>query len=169
MLDMTTPWWEIILRVILIYLALLAMIRLSGKREVGQLAPMDLLVILLVSETVSPALTADDTSLPGALLAAGTLFVLTSAIALVTRRSDAAERVVEGEAKPIVRDGHVLEKAMHEERLTEEDLNHALRLHGLTSIADVALAVLEEGGEITVVERGARPGRASMPPVAEDE
>lgn len=154
MFEMTADWWEIIVRVVAVYIFLMVLVRVSGKRQLGQLAPMDLLTILLVSETVSPALTADDDSLTAGGIAAGTLFVLTFVFAVVTYRLRWFERVTEGTPSVLIRDGTLDTEVMASERITTQELETALRAHGVTSLAEVTLAMVETSGEISLIKRG---------------
>jgi uncharacterized membrane protein YcaP (DUF421 family) len=151
--DNVTPLPEIALRVAVIYAALVAMIRIAGKREVGQLTPLDLLAMLLLSETVSPALTTQDVSLPAAFVAAATLIALTATIGRLTYRSTRVERWFEGTPVVLARDGDVDEAACARERISPNELAAALRKHGVRSPADAELVTLEADGEISVVAR----------------
>lgn len=149
MLDMQSAWWELVVRVAVIYTGLLVLVRLTGKRTLSTLAPMELLTILLVSETVSPSLTGEDTSLPAGLIAAGTLFALTLGLTVATYRFRWIERVVEGSTTRIVRDGEVDLQAMARERISVEELKAAMRTNGIDSIDKVRLATVERDGEIS--------------------
>jgi uncharacterized membrane protein YcaP (DUF421 family) len=151
--DNLTPLSEIVLRVVLIYVALIVMIRVAGKREVGQLTPLDLLAMLILSETVSPALTNEDGSLPAALVAAGTLIALTATIGRLTYRWPRAERWFEGEPVVLARDGDVDEDALARERISRSELAAALRKNGVRSPTETELVMLEADGSISVVAR----------------
>jgi uncharacterized membrane protein YcaP (DUF421 family) len=153
MLHPATSPLEIVVRVAVLYLALMAMLRLAGKREIGQLSPLDLLGMLILSETVSPALTAGDTSLPGALLAAATLLALTGLAGRLSYRSRRLERWIEGTPTVLVVNGVLDEGAARRERITQQELEGALRRHGVGSLAEVRRAVVEANGEITVICR----------------
>jgi len=148
-----TSLFEVVARVAILYLALMLMIRLAGKREVGQLTPVDLLGMLLLSETVSPALTAGDTSLGGALVAAATLLASSVAVSRMAYRWPRAERWIDGEPVPVVDGGRLLADAARSERISSRDLESALRRHGLESVEQVRRAVVETNGEITVIPR----------------
>ena len=154
MFEMTADWWEIIVRVVLVYAGLLFMVRLSGKRQLGQLAPMDLLTLLLVSETVSPALTGEDSSVTGGMLAAGTLFVLTFIIALLAFRFRGFEAISEGTPRVLISDGRLDESLMASERITVQELGTALRMNGVSSMDQVMLAMVEPSGVISFIKRG---------------
>jgi uncharacterized membrane protein YcaP (DUF421 family) len=150
-----TPLLEVVGRVVVIYLALLVMMRVAGKREIGSLAPMDFLAILLLSETVSPALTRQDTSLAASLTAAGTLLGLTTLVSWFSYRFRWIERLIDGPPRVVIRDGHVDDEVCRAERLTAQDLASALRKEGIVSPSDVACATVEPTGRITVIRREA--------------
>jgi uncharacterized membrane protein YcaP (DUF421 family) len=129
------------------------MLRVAGRREMSELSPVDLLVMLLVSETVSPALTGGDQTLVGGLVAAATLIGLSVLIAYVTFRSQRIGRLLEGEAAELIRDGRVNRKVKQRFRISDDELDTALRQHGVAAPGDVARAYVEPDGEITVLEK----------------
>jgi uncharacterized membrane protein YcaP (DUF421 family) len=149
----STPIGEVVVRVAVVYLALLLMIRLAGKRELGELGPMDLLAMLLLSETVSPALTGGDASLTVSLTAAATLLGLTVAVGRITFHSRRMERWIDGPPVVLARDGKVFDAALRRERITDAGLREAMRKNGVDDLAEVALAVAEQDGKISIVRR----------------
>ena len=144
---------EIVARVAIVYLALLALLRIAGKRQLGQLSPMDLLTMLLVSETVSPALTAGDTSVPTGLVAGVTLILLALVISWLTFKSRLIERFTEGKPTVLISHGKLDERVMAAERITVQELTTALHRQGLTAVGQVALGTVEPDGEITMVKQ----------------
>jgi len=96
MFDLALPWWEFGVRAAVVYLVLLAMVRISGKRTVGQFTPFDLLVVMLLSEGVSNSLSGGDESLLGGLIVAATLIAINLAVAFATARSRGVRDLVEG-------------------------------------------------------------------------
>jgi uncharacterized membrane protein YcaP (DUF421 family) len=152
-LDNVTPLPEIVLRVVVLYAALVVMVRLAGKREIGQLTPLDLLAMLLLSETVSPALTGQDGSLPAALVAAATLIALTATIGRITYRSPRVEQWFDGKPVVLARGGDVDAAALERERISRSELEAALRKHGVTRVSDAERVTLEADGSISVVPR----------------
>jgi len=127
MLDLDLPWWELIARGAIVYCALLVMMRLSGRRTVGQFTPFDLLVVMLLSEAVSNSMTGGDESLFGGLIIAATLVALTVLFAFVTSRSRKLEELIEGSPVLIGRDGVFFDSVMKRCRLSESDVEEALR------------------------------------------
>jgi uncharacterized membrane protein YcaP (DUF421 family) len=151
--DLQTPILEIVARVLLTYLGLYVLVRLSGKKEIGQLGPMDLLAMLILSETVSPALTAQDTSVVASWTAAATLLATGVCIDWWTHSSRAAERWIEGRPLVIIDRGVVRRALMGRLRITDQELEAALRAQGLESPSQVKRAVVETTGHITVVKQ----------------
>lgn len=152
MLQMNLPWWELSLRVALVYVALLVMVRLSGKRTVGQFTPFDLLVMLLLSETVSNALTGGEASLTGGLVAAATLILINGAVGLLTAWSRRVERLVEGEAVLLGRNGRIYDHLLRRHRVGRDDVDRALR-EADCALADMRCLFLESNGSLTVMQR----------------
>lgn len=148
-----TPLLEILLRVVLVYVGLLVLTRISGKREVGELSPMEFLSMLVLSETVSPALTRQDTSLTASLFAAACLIGISVAVGRLTYRSRAMRRLVEGSPTAVIKDGRILRAALRRESITDEELMAALRKNGLEDPRLVRLATVERDGRISVVRK----------------
>jgi uncharacterized membrane protein YcaP (DUF421 family) len=150
MFDMDLPWWEFVVRGLAVYLLLLVMVRLSGRRTVGQFTPFDLLVVMLLSEAVSNSLSGGDDSLVGGLIAAATLVAINSLIAVLTSRNATIEKLVDGNAVLIGRDGQFFDKVVRSCRLSETDLEEALREHDCPR-SEMKCAFLEADGEITIL------------------
>lgn len=138
-------------RVAIIYAMLLCLLRLSGRRTMSDVTPMDIMVMLLVSETVSPALTAGDDSLTVGLVAAGTLVAIASVTSWLVFRSRGAEILISGRTERLIKDGRVDEEVLRRYRITDEDLDMALHQAGVLRVDHVARAYIEPDGEITVV------------------
>ena len=149
------PPWELALRSVAIYVALLAMMRLFGKREVGQFTLYDLVLILLVANAVQPAMTGPDSSLGGGLLIIGVLVLVNFAVARLDRYR-LFHRLLVAQPAVIIRDGHYLTDVMRREGVDAEECEVAIREHGLDSVSDVKLAVLEPDGTISVVPSGSK-------------
>ena len=141
---------ELLLRAIVVYAFAVLLLRLVGKKHVGEMAPFDLVVLLILSESVQNALIADDVSLTGGLVVAATLFAANQLLGRVTWRYKALARIVEGTPRILVRNGRVLNDAMSSEQVTHSELIEALRKEGCTSLTNVRYAVLENDGNITI-------------------
>jgi uncharacterized membrane protein YcaP (DUF421 family) len=152
MLDMDLPWWEFIVRGTVVYLALLVMVRLSGRRTVGQLTPFDLLVVMLLSEAVSNSLSGGDDSLAGGLIIAATLIALNVTVAMLSARSRRMSEMLDGSAVLIGRDGKFYDKVVKQCRIPEADIEQALRTNDCQR-EDMRCAFLETDGEITILKK----------------
>jgi uncharacterized membrane protein YcaP (DUF421 family) len=143
---------QIVLRTGVIYLLVLIGVRLSGKREVGQMTPFDLTLLLLLSNSVQNAMTGPDTSLAGGAVAACTLLILNYGIAGVSGTNRTFRRFVQGQPSLLVHDGKIIESHMARERVSVDELNRALREHGISCVDQTALAVLEVDGSISCLK-----------------
>src|SRR6202050_5858547 len=143
---------QIVLRTGVIYLRVLIGVRLSGKREVGQMTPFDLTLLLLLSNSVQNAMTGPDTSLLGGIVAATTLLLLNYLVGTLSGVNRGFRRVVEGEPSLLVHDGKPIESHMEREHVSMDELNRAVREHGIAQCSDVALAVLEVDGSISCLK-----------------
>jgi uncharacterized membrane protein YcaP (DUF421 family) len=142
----------IVLRTIAVYLVVLIGVRLSGKREVGQMTPFDLTLLLLISNSVQNAMTGPDTSLLGGIAAATTLLLMNYLIAEVSGGNRRFRKFVQGQPSLLVHDGEVILAHMAKEHVSMDELERAMREHGVTSYHDVALGVLEVDGSISLLK-----------------
>ena len=148
------PGWTVVLRTVLVYLALIVGLRLAGKREIGQLTVFDLVVLLLISNAVQNAMVGTDSSVTGGLIAAAVLLVGNMLVAQLRLRSTRLRRLVEGTPTLLVLHGAVIPEHLRRESVDEDMLEAAVREHGVSSLADVEMAVLETDGSISVVPTG---------------
>lgn len=154
MFDLGTDWWEIALRSAVIYGALLFGLRLTGKRQIGQMAPFDLVVILLIANAVQNAMVGPDTSLLGGLISAGVLLGANAVVARFRDQIPGLRRVVEGQPAVLISDGQLIAKAIAHEGIDIAELEQAIREHGIEKLEDVRMAVLEVDGTMSIVPMG---------------
>jgi len=152
---------EVVLRTAVVYLFLIAVMRISGKREVGQMSILELVLILIISNAVQNAMVGENTTLWGGLVAVLTLIALDTLLNALTYRSKGLRRAIEGEPRLLVRDGRLLSKALAEAKVTPSEVRTAIRAHGLERVEDVHLAVLEIDGSISVIPRSSDRGSTS--------
>jgi uncharacterized membrane protein YcaP (DUF421 family) len=150
MWNMAIPWWEFLARAAIVYVFLIVLLRVSGKRQVGQLAPFDLVLLLVLSNAVQNSMNGGDNSVIGGLISASVLVALNWAVGYATYKSKRIERLIEGRPEIIIHDGHVDRDVMQRARLTPHELEAALRAAGCASIAEVHFAVLENNGQISI-------------------
>src|SRR6476620_7460331 len=143
---------EIALRTAAIYMVVLLGVRLSGKREVGQMTPFDLTLLLLISNSVQNAMTGSDTSLIGGIAAAITLLIMNYLVAEVSGSNRRFRKLVQGQPSLLIHDGQVMTAHMAKEHVSMDELERALREHGINSYHDVALGVLEVDGSISCLK-----------------
>ncbi|NYT83095.1 DUF421 domain-containing protein [Alcaligenaceae bacterium] len=152
MFDMSLAWWELILRGAMVYLVMLAMVRVSGKRTVGQFTPFDLLVVMLLSEAVSNALNGGDDSVQGGLIVAATLVALNMLIALGTSRSKRIETILEGEEVLLGRNGKIFDKVLKAHRISRNELDNAFHKMDVT-YEEMECVILEADGTINILKK----------------
>ncbi|HET7870915.1 MAG TPA: YetF domain-containing protein [Terriglobales bacterium] len=152
---MPTSWHVllgIVFRTSVIYLLVLVGIRLAGKREVGQMTPFDLTLLLLLSNSVQNAMTGPDTSLIGGIVAACVLLVMNFLVAEFTGLNRRFRRFIQGSPTLLVYHGKPILSHMAREHISMDALETSLREHGVASLPEVALAVLEVDGSISVLK-----------------
>ncbi len=147
------PIWEKIFRSFVVYLFILLAFRFTGKRQVGQLTPFDLVVLLIISNVVQNAVIGNDNSLGGGLIGAVAILILNFFVVEVSYRFKPARRFLEGGPTLLVHNGKILYQRLEKERITLEDLQGALRRSGVGEVEKVRFAVLEENGQISVIPK----------------
>src|SRR5437867_8044646 len=156
---LTTPWWEIILRTAVVYVVVLVLLRAAGKRELGQMSPVDLVVILVISNAVQNAMTGGDNSLIGGVIAATTLVAVNTGFSRVGHRVPYLKHLFESEPTVLVEGGKLIKRNLERENVEEDELMMAAREHGIEDLAGVDAAYLERDGSISIIPKGA-PGRS---------
>ena len=150
----------IIARTTIIYLAVLLGLRITGKREVGQMTPFDLVLLILIANAVQNAMTGPDTSVTGGIVAAATLLILNFVVTRLVLRNRLLRRFVEGTPTILIHHGHLIEKNLALEQITSDEVHQALREHGVPNVEEVSLAVLEVDGSISVLKSDELPSKA---------
>jgi uncharacterized membrane protein YcaP (DUF421 family) len=153
MFTLGIPWWELIVRSAIVYTFLLVILRITGKRQVGQLAPFDLVLLLVLSNAVQNSMNGGDNSLVGGLISAATLIALNYGIGLATFKSKKLEQIIEGRPEVLIHNGHLFEDVMARSKLTHHELEAALRQAGCTDIGKCHSAILENNGVVSVVQK----------------
>ena len=153
MWHLSVSWWELVLRCLIIYFFLIVLLRLTGKRQIGQLAPFDLVLLLVLSNAVQNAMTGGDNSVLGGLIPATVLVVVNYFVGRATFKNKKLESLVEGRPEVLIHNGKLFTDVMEREKLTHHEWNAALRAAGCTSIEQVHVAILENNGVISVQPR----------------
>ena len=153
MFDLGVPWWEIVLRTLAVYVVVLGLLRLGGKRELGTMSPADLVVILIIANAVQNSMNGGDVSLIGGLLSAATLVGMNLLLGRLGRGIPILGRLVVEEPTLLLQDGEPIKKNMDGEHVDVADIEMAAREHGIDDLKEVAAAVLEVDGSISIIPR----------------
>jgi uncharacterized membrane protein YcaP (DUF421 family) len=146
-------WWDFVVRAAVVYVFLLVLLRLTGKRQVGQLAPFDLVLLLVLSNAVQNAMNGGDNSITGGMILAGTLVGLNWCVGWLVYRSKRFEALIEGRPVILVHDGRIDRNAMQKTQMTIHELESSIRGQGCCGPEEVRFAILENNGHITVVRK----------------
>jgi uncharacterized membrane protein YcaP (DUF421 family) len=152
----TVALGEIFLRSLIVYFFLILLLRLTGKRQVGQLAPFDLVLLLVLSNSVQNAMTGGDNSVSGGLVSAATLVTANYVVGYATFKSKKLEALIEGRPQVLIHNGRLFEDVLHSAQMTHHELDAALRQGGCTCAAEVFSAILENNGAISVISKASR-------------
>jgi uncharacterized membrane protein YcaP (DUF421 family) len=156
MFTLGVPPLEIVIRSALIYVIFFGALRLFGKREIGQFTLFDLALVLLAANALQPAVTGSDSSITGGLIVVITIFTLNRAVSILRVRSSMVRRLLESGPTVIGRDGAWLLPELVRQGLDLDDVEAALREHGLDTVTDLKTATLEADGSISIVARETR-------------
>lgn len=149
----SVPIWEIVLRTTIVYVAVFTLLRVAGKRELGQMSVPDLVVILVIANAVQNSLNGGDVSLTGGLVAAATLVVLNVLLDRFGRRIPFFSRLVIEEPTLLLQDGKPITTHIQREGVSVEEIEMAAREHGIADLADVSAAILEPDGSISIIPK----------------
>jgi uncharacterized membrane protein YcaP (DUF421 family) len=144
---------DIVLRAAAVFLLLFVVTRTIGRRELGQLEPFDLILLVVIGDLIQQGVTQSDYSLTGTALAVCTLAVLTVAVSYLSFRVRRLRPLLDGEPVVLIHDGAPVEGNLRRERITVEELRAQARLEQIASLDEVAYAVLETGGKISFIPR----------------
>jgi uncharacterized membrane protein YcaP (DUF421 family) len=147
------PWWHFIVRAAVVYVFVLVILRFTGKRQVGQLAPFDLVLLLILSNAVQNSMNGGDNSITGGLISATTLVAINWCVGWLVFRSKRIEALVEGRPVLLVHNGIVDHLALRSVQMTMHELNASLRACGYAGPEEVRFAVLENNGHVAVIPK----------------
>ena len=160
---------DIVLRATVIFSALYLVVRLLGKRELAQLTPFELIVLVVTGDLIQQGVTHNDFSLTGSILAVGTFAFWASVLSWITYLSRRAERVLDGTPHVIVRNGELLRDNLRRDRLTVAEVESEMRLAGMAHLSDVAWAIVEPRGRISFIRRDPEQAEEDPPPGATED
>ena len=152
LMDFTVDPVNLGIRAVIVYVAVLILLRISGKRQMGQMSATEFVVILLISNAVQNAMNGGDISLSGGLVSATVLIILSTTIGYLTYRSRFFSRLFEGTPTLLVHNGKVIHKHLRAERMNESDLQILLRKQGLHHLREIGTAILEADGTLSITK-----------------
>jgi uncharacterized membrane protein YcaP (DUF421 family) len=155
MWSMSVAWWELILRGIIVYVFLIVLLRATGKRQIGQMAPFDLVLLLVLSNAVQNAMNGGDNSVIAGFISAISLVGTNWLVGFTTYKSKRMESLVEGRPEVLIHNGKLFARALRHTMITEHELMSALRKAGCCTIDEVHAAMLETDGTISVIAKRA--------------
>ena len=144
---------DLVLRATIVYLLILVVTRASGRRELGQMAPSDFILLIVIGDLVQQGVTQSDQSLTGTFVVIATLTLLTVGTGYLSFRFRRLRPLLEGDPIVLIVDGKVQERALHRQRITDDELAAEARQAQIGSLADVRYAILERGGQISFVTK----------------
>ena len=144
---------DIVLRASVMFVIVYLLIRLLGKRELGQMTPFEFITLVVVGDLIQQGVTQTDFSLTAATLAIGTFAFWGVVLSWISYLSPKAERLLEGEARVLICNGELIERNLRRDRMTRSEVESEMRLAGIASVRDVAWALLEPNGKISFIKR----------------
>lgn len=150
MFELTVPWWELVFRALAIYLMLILLLRISGKRQIGELSPFDLVLLLIIANAVENSMNGGDNSLLSGIILAVTLIAANYAMGFISYKNTRFEKLVEGRPQILIHEGKIFDEVMNDAKLTRLELDTTLRQLGYFNLNEVKLAILENNGKVTV-------------------
>ena len=143
---------DIVVRAAIMFALLYILLRLMGKRELGQLTPFELVVMIVLGDLIQQGVTHNDFSITGALLAISTFAFLAISMSWLTYLSPRAEKLLEGEPRVIIRNGVLIKENLRRDRMTQREVESEMRLAGIAQMDQVAWAILEPQGKISFIK-----------------
>jgi hypothetical protein len=146
------PWWEYIVRSLAIYAVVFVLLRIFGKKQLGEMSPFDFVLLLILSESISAGITGNDGSLAAAFICVSTFIFTNRFLDILSFKFKGVEKILEGEAHEIINDGQVNASLCRKEYISKEELESSLRENGHYELKKVKKAILETNGKISVID-----------------
>jgi uncharacterized membrane protein YcaP (DUF421 family) len=150
---MSLPWWEFVIRGLIIYVFLIVILRMTGRRQIGQMAPFDLVLLLVLSNGVQNSMNGGDNSVTAGIILSVTLIGLNTLVSYITFRWKKMERLIEGRPQILIHNGKIYEDMLALNKITHNEIEAALRRSGISAVDNVHYAILETNGDISVKGR----------------
>lgn len=148
---LSAPWYIFVLRAVVVFASVLLLLRLSGKRQIGQMTPFDLVLLLVISNAVQNSMNGGDNSITAGLILAATLVAIDAGLGWLAFRSKTVDRLLEGKPVILIHGGKIDDQALANVQMSRADLQAALRANGHVSAAEIQFAILETTGRVSVI------------------
>ncbi len=147
------PWWHLVIRAVVVYIAVLLLLRIAGKRQVGQMNMTQLVALLLISNAVQNSMNGGDNSITGGIISATVLIILSFFFSFLTYHSKDWENFVQGSPTLLIHHGRLLHQNLRQELMTVRELRVLLRKQGIHELSEIEEAVLESDGFVSVTRK----------------
>jgi uncharacterized membrane protein YcaP (DUF421 family) len=144
---------DLVFRALVLFAAVYLLLRVVGRRELAEMEPIDFILLIVLGDAIQQGLTQDDYSVTGALVTIFTIAAIQVAVGYMTYRSGKVRTIMEGEPVVLIEDGRVIEKNLHRARIAKDELAEEARLSQISSLGQVAWAVLETSGKISIIPK----------------
>lgn len=158
------PFWQFLVRAAVVYIAIIILLRLGGKRQIGQMGAGEFVSILLISNAVQNSMNGGDNSITGGLILASVIIALSITIAYMTYRSKKMENLISGTPTLLIHNGKILQKNLEREFLSVHEMRALLRRQGIHDLSDIHAAILESNGFISVTRMNEKNQNNNTPP-----
>jgi len=153
MWTLDTPWYELVIRGTAIFFFMFIIMKLWGKKHLGEMAAFDFILLLFISEAVQNSLVDDDKSIPGGMIVIATFLFWNMILNKITYRSRRLEKLIDGEPKILVKNGKVDNEMMQKQQITKQELYEAMRQEGVDELSKIKQATLETNGHVSIIEQ----------------
>ena len=160
--NLSAPWYVFVIRAVVVFAFVLLLLRVAGKRQIGQMTPFDLVLLLIISNAVQNSMNGGDNSITAGIILATTLVAINYGVAWIAFRSKTVERLLEGRPVILVHNGKVDHHSLEQSQMTQHDLEVTLRAAGYAGPHQVRYAVLETTGRVSVIPLNAQPDEQKL-------
>src|SRR5436190_9285658 len=144
---------DLVFRALVLFAGVYILLRVVGRRELAEMEPIDFILLIVLGDAIQQGLTQDDYSVTGALVTIFTIAAIQVAFGYITYRSGKVRTIMEGEPVVLIEDGRVIEKNLHRARIAKDELAEEARLSQVSSLSEIAWAVLETSGKISIIPK----------------
>ncbi len=153
MFNMSLPWWEFIVRGVVIYVFIILLLRIGGRKQIGQLSPFDLVLLLIISNAVQNSMNGGDNSLVGGMIIACALVSINWIVGYLNKKNKKVSHFIEGRPEVFIHNGRVHQDILDKNNMTPDDVSAILRKNSIVHIEDVRYGVLEVNGAISIIRK----------------